>query len=76
MRVIPVYPVYQIVTPAPVTYEETYVEAPAIVEPPIVIMPEPTPEVYIEPERSVYTPEPHHWPEPETPVPSWTPLRK
>lgn len=72
MRVVPVYPIYQIVTPIP---------AEPVIESPVISVPEPTiyveePEPYIEPELPVYVPPTQHWPEPETPAPSWTPLRK
>ena len=73
MKVVPVYPVYQIAAPV----QETYV-AP-VEEPPVVVMPEPELPVYVEPalpEPPVYIPAPQHWPEPETPVQSWEPLRK
>jgi len=71
MTVVPVYPVYQVVTqtaPEPEPIIETYVE------PPVVEIYEPEPTVIVEPEP-VYTPM-HHWPEPETPVQSWKPIRK
>jgi len=72
MRVVPVYPVYQIVTAPPV------VETPPPVtilepEPPVIVLPpEPAPE------PPVYTPPPvqEFWPEPATPVKRWTPPRK
>ena len=70
MTVVPVYPVYQIVTPPPVP-EVPVVEVPQVVEPDPIPYVEPTP--YVEP---VYQPPVHHWPEPETPPPVWTPLRK
>lgn len=73
MRVLPIYPVYQYVIP---TEPEPVVEVPTISLPdpePVVIYeayePEPIPE-------PVYAPAPYHWPEPETEVPSWKPLRK
>ena len=72
MRVVPVYPVYQIVTAPPV------VETPPPVtvvepEPPVIVLPpEPIPE------PPVYTPPPvqEFWPEPAAPVKRWTPPRK
>ena len=75
MAVVPVYPVYQIITPAP-TYEPPVVEAPVITLP----EPEPEPIVIHEPEPvyepPVYEPVTNYWPEPETPVTTWKPLRK
>lgn len=68
MRVVPVYPVYQYVTPA---------EPEPVVEVPTISTPEPEPVVIYEPEpEPVYTPSIQHWPDPETEVPSWKPLRK
>lgn len=76
MRVVPVYPIYQVTapqTPAPV------VEAPAVEiyepEPAVIYEPEPVYEPAPEPEP-VYTPPPSYWPEPDTPVQSWKPIRK
>jgi len=73
MTVVPVYPIYQVVTqpeplPAPEPIIETYVE------PPVVEIYEPEPIPYVEP-APIYEPM-HHWPEPETPVQSWKPIRK
>jgi len=70
MAVVPVYPVYQYVI-APPTPEVPVVEVPQIVEPDPIPYVEPTP--YVEP---VYEPPVQHWPEPEVPAPTWTPLRK
>ena len=72
MRVVPVYPVYQIVTAPPV------VETPPPVtviepEPPVIVLPpEPAPE------PPIYTPPPvqEFWPEPAAPIERWTPPRK
>lgn len=74
MRVVPVYPVYQYVTPAE---PEPVVEVPTISLPD----PEPAPVMIYEPEpvyepAPIYEPAPYHWPEPEAEVPSWKPLRK
>lgn len=79
MQVVPVYPIYQYVS-APHTPD-----VPTIEEPPVVIY-EPAPEpVYIpepvQPEPLPYVPPTYippiqSWPDPETPPPSWTPLRK
>ena len=73
MTVVPVYPVYQIVTAPPV-----------VEEPPVVVIPEPLPEpeppVIVlppEPEPPIYVPPtPEYWPTPETPIEPWTPPRK
>lgn len=71
MTVVPVYPVFQIVTAPPVAEE-----------PPVIIMTEPEPEPPVillppEPEPPIYIPPvPEHWPTPETPVEPWTPPRK
>lgn len=75
MAVVPVYPVYQVVTvpQPPEVPVVTYEPAPVIVYEPA---PEPvyTPEpVY---EAPVYEPSVQHWPEPDTPVRDWQPLRK
>ncbi len=70
MAVVPVYPVYQIVTqPQP---DVQVVEAPQVIEPDPVPYVEPAP-VY---EPPVYEPPVHHWPEPKAPVTDWKPLRK
>lgn len=77
MKVVPVYPIYQIAVPVQETYVEPYV-AP-VEETPIIVMPEPELPAYVEPtlpDPIPYVPEPQHWPEPETPVTSWAPLRK
>lgn len=77
MKVVPVYPIYQIAAPVQEAYAEPYV-AP-LEEAPIVVMPEPELPVYVEPtlpDPIPYVAEPQHWPEPETPVTSWAPLRK
>ena len=72
MRVVPVYPVYQVVTAPPVVETPppvTLTEA----EPPVIVLPpEPAPE------PPVYTPPPvqEFWPEPATPIKRWTPPRK
>jgi len=71
MAVVPVYPVYQIVT-AP----------PAVEEPPLIVIQDPVPEPPVivlppDPEPPVYVPPaPEHWPTPETPIKPWTPPRK
>lgn len=70
MAVVPVYPVYQYAT-QPSAPEVQVVEVPQIIEPEPIPYVEPTP--YVEP---AYEPPVHHWPEPETPVIDWTPLRK
>ena len=76
MAVVPVYPVYQVVTmpeapvveaPPVVTYEPAPIYEPA---PEPVYMPEP---VY---EPPVYEPPAQYWPEPDKPVTDWKPLRK
>jgi len=72
MRVVPVYPVYQIVTAPPVVKTPPPVTV-AEPEPPVIVLPpEPTPE------PPVYTPPPvqEFWPEPATPIQTWTPPRK
>lgn len=70
MRVVPIYPIYQVEVPqaVPVPTYETYVE------PPVVEIYEPEPIPMYEPEPE-YTPM-EHWPEPEAPIQSWQPLRK
>lgn len=71
MQVVPVYPVYQIVT-APQVVDVPVVEAP----PTVVYEPAPEPVYIPELELPTYVPPVQHWPEPETPAPTWTPLRK
>ena len=71
MRVVPVYPVYQVAVPqAP---EVQSVEVPTIT----ITEPEPLTVEIFEPEpEPVYEPVTDFWPEPETPIQSWEPLRK
>lgn len=75
MTVVPVYPVFQIVTAPPAPDVPVTVEAPPaytpepMPEPPVVILPP-------EPEPPAYVPPVQHWPEPTTPPPVWTPPRK
>ena len=84
---VPVYPVYQIITP-------TFGKVPDVqpVEVPTIPLPEPEPvtiEFYepepeapvyeppvYEPAPPVYEPVTNYWPEPDTPVETWEPLRK
>ena len=72
MRVVPVYPIYQVTVP----------QAPQVqaVEVPTITLPDPEPlaiEIYEpEPEPPVYEPVTNFWPETDAPVESWKPLRK
>jgi len=72
MAVVPVYPVYQVITPLP---------APEVqpVEVPTITIEEPRPltvEIFDPEPEPIYEPVTNFWPEPETPVQSWEPLRK
>jgi hypothetical protein len=72
MRVVPIYPIYQVaVQPEPIAEVPTVTLPEA--EPAPVITYEPAPTPIPEP---VYSEPAYHWPEPETDMPSWKPLRK
>ena len=75
MAVVPVYPVYQVITPIAAAPEVQQVEVPTIT----IAEPEPvTIEIFDQEPvfESEYEPVTDFWPEPETPVQSWKPIRK
>ena len=75
MAVVPVYPVYQVITPIAAAPEVQQVEVPTIT----IAEPEPvTIEIFDQEPvfESKYEPVTDFWPEPETPVQSWKPIRK
>ncbi len=71
MRVVPVYPIYQVSVPQREPVVQIFDPPPP---PPVAEIYEPEPIPYVEPDP-VYEPV-HHWPEPVTPVQSWKPIRK